>query len=48
MKSIVHMMLAAATARRTKLTLMGLTLIELAVVIALLAIIAAILLPVFA
>ena len=48
MKSILCMMLAAATARRTKVTLMGLTLIEIAVVIAIIIIIAAILLPVFA
>jgi hypothetical protein len=48
MKSILRMLLAAVTARRTKVIVMGLTLIELATIIALLAIIGATLLPVYA
>jgi Tfp pilus assembly protein FimT len=47
MKSIVRMVLAAAAPRK-KITFMGLTPTELAVILAIIAVIAAIVLPVFA
>jgi len=48
MKSIVQMVLAAAVPGRPKVTFMGFTPTELAVIIAIISVIAAIVLPVFA